>query len=33
MIFGSTAFIAYREHVKRQQVRKSKQELPKSLVH
>mgnify|MGYP001175029476 CR=1 FL=1 len=33
MIFGSTAFIAYREHVKRQEVRKSNRELPKTLVH
>ena len=33
MIFGSTAFITYREHVKRQQVSKSNGELPKTPVH
>ena len=33
MIFSSTAFITYREHVKRQQVSKSKGELPKTPVH
>ena len=33
MIFGSTAFITYREHVKRQQVSKTKGELPKTPAH
>ena len=33
LIFGSTAFIAYREHVKRQQLNKSNGGLPKTPVH
>ena len=33
MIFGSTAFITYREHVKRQEKHPNDQELPKPPVH
>ena len=33
MIFSSTAFITYREHIKRQQLRKSNKELSKPTVH